>query len=133
MVFIVVDLPACFNPAVWAVLETADVGLHVITPDVVSVRTAVQTERVLSNAGLKIKQKSFILNQVTEKAQLPEAAVERGINGRIPFKIAYDPLQYKAMVQSAPLVSTSAQSPLTTIINRMAEVIWQRTVSKQAD
>lgn len=133
MVFIVVDLPACFNPAVWTVLETADVGLHVITPDVVSVRTAVQTERVLSNAGLKIKQKSFILNQVTEKAQLPEAAVERGINGRIPFKIAYDPLQYKAMVQSTPLVSTSAQSPLTTIINRMAEVIWQRTVSKQAD
>lgn len=133
MIFTVVDLPACFNPAVWATLETADVGLHVVTPDVVSVRTAVQTERVLTNAGIKIKQKSFILNQVTEKAQLPETAVEQGVNGRIPFKVAYDPLQYKAMVQSTPLVSTSAQSPITTVINRMAEVIWNRVGTKKAD
>lgn len=133
MVFTVVDLPACLNPAVWATLEAADVGLHVVAPDVISVRTAVQTERVLANSSIKVKQKSFILNQVTEKAQLPEAAVERGVNSRIPFKIAYDPLQYKAMVQSTPLVSTSAQSPLTTIINRMAEVIWKRVSAKKAD
>ncbi len=133
MIFTVVDLPACLNPAMWATLEEADVGLHVVTPDVVSVRTAVQTERVLANAGIKIRQKSFILNQVTEKAQLPEAAVERGVNGRIPFKIAYDSLQYKAMVQSTPLVSTSAQSPITTVINRMAEVIWNRVVAKTGD
>ncbi|MCB9421353.1 MAG: response regulator [Ardenticatenaceae bacterium] len=133
IVFTVVDLPACLSPAVWATLETADVGLHVVTPDVISVRTAVQTERVLANAGIKIKQKSFILNQVTENAQLPEAAIERGVNGRIPFKVAYDPYQYKAMVQSTPLVSTSAQSPLTTVMNRMAEVIWKRVESKIAE
>jgi pilus assembly protein CpaE len=133
MIFTVVDLPACLSPAMWATLETADVGLHVVAPDVVSVRTAVQTERVLANAGIKIRQKSFILNQVTEKAQLPESAVERGVNGRIPFKVAYDTLQYKAMVQSTPLVSTSAQSPITTVINRMAEVIWKRVETKKAE
>lgn len=129
-VFTVVDLPAVLNPALWTTLKMADVGLHVIAPDVVSVRTAVQMERVLENADIKIKQKSFILNQVTEKAQLPETAVERGVNSRIPFKVAYDPYQYKAMVQSTPLVSTSAKSPMTTIINRMAEVIWKRAEAK---
>jgi pilus assembly protein CpaE len=131
-VFTVVDLPAVLNPAVWTTLRMADVGLHVLAPDVVSVRTAVQMERALVNADIKIKQKSFILNQVTEKAQLPESAVERGVNGRIPFKVAYDPYQYKAMVQSTPLVSTSAKSPTTAIINRMAEVIWKRAETKMA-
>lgn len=133
MVFTVVDLPACLNPALWATLEVTDVGLHVVAPDVVSVRTAVQLERVLANSDVKIKQKSYILNQVTEKAQLPDEAVERGVNGRIPFKVTYDPYQYKAMVQSAPLVSTSAQSPLTTVISRMAEVIWKRVETKKTD
>jgi pilus assembly protein CpaE len=131
-VFAVVDLPAILNPAVWMTLSMADVGLHVIAPDVVSVRTAVQMERALANADIKIKQKSFILNQITEKAQLPESAVERGVNGRIPFKVAFDPYQYKAMVQSTPLVSTSAKSPMTAIINRMAEVIWKRAETKMA-
>lgn len=133
MVFTVVDLPAFLSPALWVTLAMTDVGLHVVTPDVVSVRTAVQMERVLANADVKIRQKSFILNQVTEKAQLPEAAVERGLNGRVPFKVAYDPYQYKAMVQSTPLVSTSAQSPLTTVTNRIAEVIWKRVESRLAE
>jgi pilus assembly protein CpaE len=130
MVFTVVDLPSSLNPAFWATLAMTDVGLHVITPDVISVRTAVKTERTLANADIKIKQKLFILNQVTEKAQLPETAVERGINGRIPFKVTYDPYQSKAMVQSTPLVATSAKSPMTAIINRMAEVIWNRVESR---
>ena len=130
MTFIVVDLPAVASPAFWAALGRSDVGLHVVTADVISVRTAVQTERAIANANIKIRQKSFVLNQVTEKAQLPDSAVERGLNGRIPFQIAFDPNQAKAMIQANPLVATSAQSPLPTVVNRMAQVIWKRMEQK---
>lgn len=130
MMFTVVDLPPFVGPAFWTTLSMTDVGLHVVTPDVISVRTAVQTERAIANTEIKIKQKSFILNQVAEKAQLPESAVERGLNGRIPFQVAYDPNQAKAMIQANPLVATSAQSSLPTIINRMAQVIWKRMAAK---
>ncbi|MEJ2746752.1 MAG: response regulator [Anaerolineae bacterium] len=130
VVFTVVDLPSFAGPAFWATLGMTDVGLHVVTPDVISVRTAVQTERAIANADIKIRQKSFVLNQVVENAQLPESAVERGLSGRIPFQIAFDPNQAKAMIQANPLVATTAQSPLPTVMTRMAQVIWKRVLSK---
>lgn len=130
--FTVVDLPSFVGPAFWATLDVTDVGLHVVTPDVISVRTAVQTERAIANAGIKIKQKSFVLNQVTENAQLPDSAVERGLNGRVPFQITFDPNQAKAMIQANPLVATTAQSPLPTVMIRMAQVIWKRVLTKMS-
>ncbi len=126
MMFTVLDLPPILCPAFMAALEMTDVGLHVISPDVISVRTAVQANRALVNSGIKLKQKSFILNQVSAKPQLSKATVERVLNGRIPFHIDFDPNQMQALTQGTPLALTGTNSPIPTIINRMAEVIWNR-------
>ncbi len=130
MIFTVLDLPPVFNPAFMAVLEISDVGLHVITPDVITVRTAVQTNRALANANINIKQKSFILNQTSPTAQLSQATVERALSGRIPFHVDYDPNQIQALPQGNPLVLTAVDSPLPAVIKRMADVIWKRMAAK---
>ena len=67
--FVIVDLPPTFNAAVRASLEAADMALHVITPDVVSVQTAVQVNRLLNNSEITVQRKSHILNQITAEAQ----------------------------------------------------------------
>lgn len=131
-VFTVVDLPSVFNPAFKATLEIADISLHVLSPDVISVQSAIQVNRVLTKSGMTLKQKSYILNQVTPEAQLPTANVERGLGGRVSFHIGYDPNQLRALAQGVPLALTKAKSPIPTVTRRMAEVIWQHIMAQQS-
>jgi DNA-binding response OmpR family regulator len=125
-VAVVVDLPAVLNPAVTATLSASDMVLHVVTPEVISVQLAVQANRALTTSGINIKQRSHILNNIWAEGQLPANAVERGLGARLAFQIGYDSSQARALAQGVPLTLTSAQSPLSVTVNRIAEAILQR-------
>jgi pilus assembly protein CpaE len=129
--FVIVDMPRVFGPMFKAVLEGSDIALHILSPDVVSVQTAVQTNRLLENSNITFKQKSYILNYVQAEAQIPQATVERGLNARVASKINFDPNQARALAQGVPLTLTSAKSPLATMMSRMADVIWQRVAKRK--
>jgi DNA-binding response OmpR family regulator len=126
MTFVVVDMPAVVNPAFKAVMTMADMALHVIAPEIVAVKTAVNTNYALSQAGLKPRYKSHILNQTMPTAALSNKDIERALTARIAFHIEYDRNQPRAMSQGVPLALTSAKSPLPVVVQRMAEVLWQR-------
>ncbi|MCP5094278.1 MAG: response regulator [Chloroflexi bacterium] len=128
--FIVIDSPNMMTPTLEIGLKMADMALHIISPEVVSVQTAVQVNRAIRKANINVKRKSHVLNQTRPEAQLPQTAVERGLNTRISFQVAYDPNQSRAMAQGVPLTLTSAQSPISTVVKRMAEAIWQRVQNK---
>ncbi len=130
--FVVIDLPGMFGATFKAILEQADIALHVLTPDAVSVQTAVQTNRLLEKSNISFKQKSYVLNQVQVEPQIPQMTVERGLNARVASKINFDPNQARALSQGVPLTLTSAKSPLATMMNRMADVIWQRVSKRTA-
>ncbi|RMH00398.1 MAG: response regulator [Chloroflexi bacterium] len=130
MAVTIVDLPPVYSPAFEAAMEAADVGLHVIGPDVISVQTAVQLNRKLVKLGITFRQKSYILNQTSAEAQLPPATVERGLNARVAFQISYDTHQARALAQGVPLTLTSAKSPLPILMHRMADVLWHRVAQK---
>jgi len=129
MTFTVVDMPRVFSPTFTAVLEAADIALHVLAADVVSVQTAVQVDRLLSKTGATFRQKSYVLNHIQPEAELPQSTVERGLSARVASKINFDPNQSRALAQGVPLTLTSAKSPLPTMMNRMAEVLWQRVIN----
>lgn len=131
-VFTILDLPNVLNESFVAGLQAADIALHVVAPEMVSVQTATQINRVLPKMGVSFKQKSYILNQVTAEAALPQATVERALNGRIAFNIGYDSNQARALAQGAPLTLSQGKSPLSTVVGRMAEVIWQRMSKKSS-
>lgn len=130
--FTVIDAPNVYSAAFVAALSEADMSLHVISPDVISVQTAVQLNRLIAKTGLIVKHKSHILNQSTQEAQLPQSAVERGLNTRIAFLVGYDSNQARAMAQGVPLTLTSAKSSLPTVVRRMAEAIWQRIATQKS-
>ena len=131
MAAVVVDLPAVYNPAFRAALAASDMIFHVVTPEVISVQLALQTNRALAAAGVPTKSLIHMLNQVWPEAQLPANAVERGLNARLVFQVGYDSNQPRALAQGVPLTLTSAQSPLPVAVKRMAEAIWQRTHQEQ--
>jgi Flp pilus assembly CpaE family ATPase len=131
MAAIVIDLPPIFNPAFRAALAQSDMILHVVSPEVISVQLALQTNRTLAATGVTTKPPIHILNQVWPEAHLPAAAVERGLHAKLAFQVDYDANQPRAMAQGVPLTHTSAQSPLPVIIRRMASALWQRTHQEQ--
>lgn len=128
--FVVIDVPRMFNPTFKTILERADIALHVLTPDVISVQTAVQTNRLLEKSNISVKQKSFVLNQVQPEPQIPQTVVERGLSARVASSVNFDPNQARALSQGVPLTLTSATSPLAAMMNRLAEVIWQRAAKR---
>ena len=130
MAFTVIDAPNQFSSVFEETLKAADMALHVVSPEVVSVQTAVQLNRAVRKAGITVRRKSHILNQKMPEAQLPQTAVERGLNTRISFQVGHDTNQSRAMAQGVPLALTSAQSPIPTVVRRMAEAIWQRVSTK---
>jgi pilus assembly protein CpaE len=126
MMFTVVDLPSVYNACVQTVLPMAYMGMHVLAPDVISVQTAAHTNQLLAKEGISIKYRSHILNQVMSQPALSPKAVERGLNSRVAFQIAFDPQQQRAQTQGVPITLADSPSPLSTVISRMAEAIWQR-------
>ena len=83
-------------------------------------------------SAIAFRQKSYVLNHIQPEAELPQSTVERGLNARVASKINYDPNQSRALAQGVPLTLTSAKSPMPTMMNRMAEVIWQRVANTAA-
>jgi pilus assembly protein CpaE len=122
----VLDLPSVMSPAVLAAVSQSDVFIQVVAPEVVSAQLSMQTAKSLQQSLAPVKQKLLVLNQHSPEAQLPQAAVERGLNVRFSFQVGYDSNQSRALAQGIPLSLTSAQSPLPVAVRRMAEAIWQR-------
>lgn len=126
MVFTIVDLPPMLNTAVRTTLQHADMGLHVLTPDITAVQTAVRSDRLLSNLGITPQQRSHILNQRSNETSLPKQTIERGLNARIPFHLPYDAQQIPALTQGSPLALRGNQPGYAAAIWRMGEALWQK-------
>jgi len=129
VVFTIVDLPPLFNPAVQTALEMSDMILHVVAPEVVSVQIALQGVKAINKADIAVKQRAFILNQVTSERQLPAAAVNKGLKTRVAFDVGFDPNQARALAQGVPLALTPAKTSLPATTRRMASGLWERTRS----
>lgn len=129
--FIVVDAPGVVNPSLKVTLGESDMALHVLSPEVIAVQTALQVNEMLDRAGVNIKYRAYLVNQAMSEPQLSPAAIQKGLNSRIAFQIGYDPNQPRALAQGVPLTLTSAKSPLPTVVNRMAEVIVKRMLQRE--
>jgi len=129
--FVVVDLPPVMSAAFVAALQASDMAMHVITPDVIAVQTALNVNRAIAKANVTMKYKTNVVNQTTLEAPITPAAIEKALNTRIAFQIGYDANQPRALTQGVPLTLTNAQTVLPTAVNRMAEVIWQRVTKRE--
>jgi MinD-like ATPase involved in chromosome partitioning or flagellar assembly len=132
MMFTVVDLPAIHNACLRTVLPMSYMAMHVVAPDIVSVQTAAYTNQLIAKEGINIKYRSHILNHVIPTPALSPQAMERGLNHRFAFQIGYDPQQQRALAQGMPVTLAAIQSPLSVVVSRMAEAIWQRVATTMA-
>ncbi len=126
MRFTVIDTPSALTQSFFTAVSMADMGVHIVNPEVVSVQTAVKLNHALAKQNIQINRNTHISNQLTPEPQLNPAAVERGLNAKLAFHIGFDGNQSRAMTQGVPLTLTPAKTPLPTVSSKMAEVIWKR-------
>lgn len=124
--FTVVDLPAVLNPATTTTLTLADLVLHVVTPELIAIRQATHAQKALDGPAYRHAQQAIILNHNVAEAQLPRAAVERALRGKIAFEIGYDAEQGPALARGQLLSLTPAATPLPAGVRRLASALWQR-------
>lgn len=129
MAFTIVDLPTLFNEAFRSTLSEADMAFHVVVPEVVSVRTAVQLNRALEESRTQLKQRLYILNKPTESVSIPRKNIEQALGSRITLHVDYDPNQARALTQGVPLALTREASPIPKFANRLAHAIWQHVAT----
>lgn len=122
---IIIDLPAIFSPAVQIALEQSQMIIHLITPDVVSIKIAGVTQKLLTQGNVARVPKVFVMNQITPDTLLSELVVEKGLGSRLAFKIGYDTQQQRALTQGTPVVLMEGASPISVTAQRMAEAIAQ--------
>lgn len=128
MAVTVLDLPPVMNPAFRAVLAAADMAFQVVTPDVVSVQTAVQLHQTLAESRVKPRQRVVILNNVVPEGPLPKTAVERGLETRINLEVGYDANQSLALTQGIPLALTKADSAIPVFVNKLVQALLQHVI-----
>ncbi len=124
--FVIVDLPALISPATLAAVGSSSMTIHLVAPDFVSVKVAVQAQQALTRAEAPMAGHVFVLNHPTGDTHVPPNVVERGLRGRLAFKIAHDPNQARALTHGIPLALADAQSSLSQATARVAEVLGQR-------
>lgn len=122
---VIIDLPSVYTPGVQAALEQSQMVIHLITPDVVSIKIAGATQKLLSQGNVARVPKVFVLNHTTPDTLLSELVVEKGLGSRLAFKIGYDVQQHRALTQGTPIVLMDASSPMSVMAQRMAEAIAQ--------
>ncbi len=130
ILFTVIDAPSMLTDSFITAVSMADMGLHVVNPELVSVQTAVKLNRFLTKKNIQINRKTHLSNQLSPDAQLAQTAVERGLNSKLAFQIGFDANQARAMAQGVPLALTPAKTAIPTVTARMAEVIWKRIRKK---
>ena len=122
-----IDLPAYHADHVTEILKTADMIMHILTPDVVSVQTAFRVERVMGQQIDFGENRLFLLNHTNTDPQLSKETVEKGLGTGIAVEIKYDPNQVRALAQGILLTSTDAPSSIPQsiegIVSRFAEMV----------
>lgn len=126
MKFVVLDLPPVLTPAVESALHLSDMIFYVVTPDIISVKTAIQSRPAIAELSHQPQQFAYLLNQARPDVELASTTVEKGLKARLGFKIGYDKNQHLALAKGTPLALSEKESPLADGMRRMAQAIWER-------
>jgi pilus assembly protein CpaE len=118
---LVVDL-GTLDEAGRAVATLSDLVAVVLSPDVASLQSAAAALRVLKSSNIADDKVSLILNQVTPRAGLSNAAIEKALGRSIAVSLPYEDAQGQALAQGIPLAVGQSSSPLVASLSQFIQV-----------
>ncbi len=106
-----------------AVISASDFIAVVLSPEVASLQTTAATLRVLRSMNVPDEHVLLVMNQVTPKAGLSGAAIEKALGRPLTVSVPYDDAQSQALAQGAPLAAGQSNSPLTVGVRQLIQAL----------
>jgi pilus assembly protein CpaE len=116
-----VDLPSSYVETSLSVFDLADLILVVVTPELTSMRSAVQLMAVFQSLSIPPERWHFLLNRPLDAGDLPEAALERTLHRPILQALPNNGLRVlEANNRGVPLVKSQPTQPFSIAIEELA-------------
>ncbi len=122
---IVMDSSGALDVVAHAALSSSDDALILMTPEVASLQSTVALMRMFPFLNLRDEKVVLAVNQVTPRAGLSVAAIEKALNRQIKVTIPYDEAQAVALGQGTPLMQSNPEASLPAAVKQAIQVLAQ--------
>jgi pilus assembly protein CpaE len=121
--YIIVDTASTFSEIMLIALEMANTILLPVTPDMASLRSAVNTMRILKAVDIRQDKIKVLLNEIIPRAGLTRDQMETGL-GKSVFVIPHaGPLFIEGSNQGRPVVEAAPTVPASKAILELASTL----------
>jgi pilus assembly protein CpaE len=121
--YTVVDTTSSLDDATMSALDASDTILLILSPEVLSVQTALATRQALHSRGIAPEKVRLVLNQITPKPALSLKVIENVLKQPIETTLPYEPKQTQAVAMGQPLLLSDPVSPLAVSIQALASAV----------
>jgi MinD-like ATPase involved in chromosome partitioning or flagellar assembly len=112
---VVIDAPPVLDKAAAIALDRSDNILLVLAPEVGAIQATIAMLSVIDELRDRV---ALVLNQVSPRALVPDAVIDRALRGPVALKIPYDPAQEAALPMGKPLAWAQPASPLASALSQ---------------
>jgi len=123
---VVVDYSGALDVTARTALGMSDFVLALMTPEVSSLQTTVAMMRTFNTMGLPSEKLILLANQVTPRAGLSIAAIEKTLSQSIKLTIPFEEMQAQALGQGTPLVQANPDAALAVTVKQAVEMFSQQ-------
>ncbi len=124
--YIVIDVPHNFSPPALQMLDTADVILLVLAPEMASIRAAAAAINTYEQLGYPSEKIRLILNWTFERRGLARKQIEQALKKKISLVIPFAPdLFIGAINMGRPILPHNFESPIGVLFENMAYQLSQ--------
>jgi pilus assembly protein CpaE len=119
--YIIADLPHDFSDISLDTLDTADVILLILAPELVSIRAASVTLNTYSELGFEKEKIRLILNKTIKTSGLTAKQIEEALHHPISMVLPYSPKRFVGAInRGVPLLESHPTDPVSSQIEDFA-------------
>lgn len=119
--YIVADLPHDFSEVSLLTLDSADIILLIIAPELSSIRAAAAALDTYSRLGYSTEKVKLVLNNIFPRQGLPRERIEQALNKQVTITLPYTPdILVQAINLGRPILPHSPDEPISILMEDFA-------------
>jgi pilus assembly protein CpaE len=119
--YVVIDTPSALTDVTLTTLDTSDLIILVVTPEIAGVKVTVNTLDILATLGYAQERLLVVVNHLFPKGGLPTESIQASLRAAVVDGIPYDHVAFvEAINKGVPFVLGRPDSPAAAEVERLA-------------